>query len=135
MRRLVRWGALGVGGVLVLFAAIPLVPYGRDHSNPQVRAEPTWDSALTRDLAVRACFDCHSNEASWPWYSNIAPMSWLAQDHVDDGRNKLNFSEWDRPQEAASESAESVEEGEMPTWDYELLHPQAPGSPHPNERL
>lgn len=120
-----RWGALRIGGLLILFVAIPVVPYGRDHSNPLVRAEPTWDSTLTRDLAVRACFDCHSNETKWPWYSNIAPLSWKIKDHVDNGRNKLNFSEWDRPQEDASESAESVEKREMPTSDYTLLHPEA----------
>ena len=60
-----------------LFLAIQFVPYGRDHSNPPVIGEPTWNSPETRALAVRACFDCHSNETVWPWYSNIAPVSWL----------------------------------------------------------
>ena len=79
--------------------AIQLVPYGRDHDNPPVLADAPWDSARTRELAVRACFDCHSNETHWPWYSNIAPISWLTQNNVKEGRDELNFSEWNRRQE------------------------------------
>jgi hypothetical protein len=119
--RLVRV-LLGLAALLVL---LQLVPYGRDHTNPAKRAEPAWDSPETRALAVRACFDCHSNETRWPWYSHVAPMSWLLQHHVDDGREHLNFQEFDRPQEDAHEAAEEVEEGEMPMWSYLLLHGDA----------
>src|SRR4030042_2927111 len=77
LRALLRWGAIGLGVLIFLFAVIQAVPYGRDHSNPPVRQEPAWDSPATRALAVDACFDCHSNQHSWPWYSNIAPISWL----------------------------------------------------------
>jgi hypothetical protein len=90
-----------------------------------VTKEPAWDSPRTRELAVRACFDCHSNETKWPWYASVAPISWRVQDHVDEGREKLNFSEWDRPQEEAEEAAEVVAEGEMPLWDYLLVHAEA----------
>ena len=70
---------VAVGGFLL----IQLVPFGRDHTNPPVVQEPNWDSPATRELAQRACFDCHSNETVWPWYSNIAPVSWLvAQRHL-----------------------------------------------------
>ena len=78
---------VGVLGLLV----IQLIPYGREHSNPAVVSEPPWDSPATRAFAVTACFDCHSNETEWPWYSNIAPMSWLVQRDVDEGRQHLNF--------------------------------------------
>lgn len=111
-------------GLLVLFIVIQLVPYGRDHSNPAVVAEPAWDSPITRDLAVRACFDCHSNETVWAWYSHVAPISWLVQRHVDEGREELNFSEWHLPQEV-DEAAETVRDGSMPTRDYVLAHPEA----------
>jgi len=70
---------------------------------------------------VRACFDCHSNEVDYPWYSRIAPASWAVQLHVEQGRDKVNYSEWDRPQEKADESAETVEDGEMPPTYYTLL--------------
>ena len=107
-------------GVLIQF-----VPYGRDHVNPPVHREPAWDSGRTRELAVRACFDCHSNETRWPWYSHVAPVSWLMQRDVDRGRGELNFSEWDRRQEEADDAAEEVTEGRMPPRAYRISHPEA----------
>ena len=112
-------GALVVTVLLAL--AIQLVPYGRDHSNPPVLAEPAWDSPRTEELVRRACFDCHSNEVEWPWYSNVAPMSWLVLGHVEEGRDELNFSEWGRRQEI-DEIVESVLEGEMPPQYYRLVN-------------
>lgn len=108
-----------------LFVIIQLIPYGRNHTNPSSRVEPQWDSAETRALAKRACFDCHSNETNWPWYSNVAPISWLVQNDVNEGRSKINFSEWDRPQKDADEAAEQVSKGEMPPWFYLPLHSEA----------
>ena len=119
-----RWlRRLFIGG-LGLLALIQLLPYGRDHTNPPVVAEPAWDSTETRELAVRACFDCRSNETVWPWYSNIAPMSWVLQRDVDEGREHLNFSGWQREQEG-EEAAETVDEGTMPPGNYLLTHPEA----------
>lgn len=118
--------ALIICGVLVIgFVAIQLIPYGRNHTNPPVVAEPAWDSQATRDLAVRACFDCHSNETVWPWYSNVAPVSWRLQNHVDEGREKLNFSEWGTGEQKTDDMGELVRSGEMPPWDYLLTHPEA----------
>ena len=102
-----------------------LVPYGRSHTNPPVLAEPRWNSPQTRELARRACFDCHSNLTTWPWYSSIAPVSWLVQRDVDGGRSSLNFSEWNRPQDGAGDAVEAVAGGSMPPWFYPLLHPKA----------
>jgi hypothetical protein len=111
--------------LLGIFVLIQLVPYGRAHHNPPVRQEPPWDRPETRTLAVRACFDCHSNQVRWPWYSHVAPVSWLVQYDADEAREHLNFSEWDRPQKDADEAAEEVAEGEMPLWYYLPLHPEA----------
>lgn len=122
LQKIVR-RSLAVAGVLLL--AIQLVPYGRDHANPAVRAEPAWNSPGTRELAVRACYDCHSNQTEWPWYSWIAPVSWLVQYDVDEGRRKLNFSAWDQPQKDADEAADEVREGAMPLRPYVVLHPHA----------
>ena len=117
---------LGIGvGLVGAFGVIQLVPYGRNHTNPPVVVEPRWDRPSTRALAVRACFDCHSNESAWPWYSHVAPTSWLLQSHVDEGRHALNFSDWSRTYEEAGESGETVREGEMPPWSYTLMHPAA----------
>lgn len=118
------WVKRGLLTLAALLVVIQLVPYGRDHANPPVTAEPAWDSPETRALAVAACFDCHSNETVWPWYSNVAPVSWLVQRDVDEGREKLNFSEWGRPQEA-DEAGETVREGEMPPRQYLITHPEA----------
>jgi hypothetical protein len=121
-KNLLRWGLGLFAGLFVLLQA---APYGRAHSNPSVTGEPSWDSPETRALAVRACYDCHSNGTKWPWYSHVAPVSWLVQRDVDQGRSALNFSEWNRPQEEAGEAAEAVQEGEMPLRAYLLTHPAA----------
>jgi hypothetical protein len=122
MGRVLRWILVGAA---LLFLAIQVVPYGRRHTNPPVRVEPRWDNAGTRAMAVRACFDCHSNETVWPWYSHVAPVSWLNQRDVDKGRRKLNFSEWEQPQRKAYESAKTVRKGKMPPWFYNAIHPDA----------
>ena len=105
MKRVIRIGLFALVG---LFLLIQVIPYGRDHSNPPVTAEPAWDSQRTEALARAACFDCHSNETEWPWYTNVAPMSWLIQRDVDEGRRKRNYSEWNRGQKEARESAKSL---------------------------
>lgn len=119
-----------MGGIAVLFAGfllIQLVPYGRSHDNPLVIQEPQWDSAETRALAERACFDCHSNETQWPWYSNVAPISWLVQHDVEEGRQTLNFSTWGNSNNsrATRELAEVIREGEMPMPVFLVMHPEA----------
>jgi hypothetical protein len=122
MRRLIkRVGLSALGLLVVAFLGIQFVPYGRGHDNPPVVLEPTWDSPRTRALAVEACFDCHSNETVWPWYSNIAPLSWWVQRHVDDGRSEVNFSRWDVPQDEADEIAKETREGKMPPWYYKPI--------------
>jgi mono/diheme cytochrome c family protein len=127
-----RWAVLALAAALV---AIQFVPYGRSHANPVGRAEPAWDSPQTRALAVRACYDCHSNETTWPWYSNVAPASWLIQRDVDQGRREVNYSEFDRPQREARESAETVQKGSMPLRYYVWLHPDAALTPAERDAL
>jgi hypothetical protein len=120
-----RW-IVGIALAAVgLVALAQLVPYGRNHANPPVQAEPRWDSAQTRQLAKQACFDCHSNETTWPWYSNVAPVSWLTYRDVVNGRAALNFSEWNRPQDGAGDAVEAARSGSMPPWFYTPLHPKA----------
>ncbi len=118
-----------VGGGLAVLALLQLVPYGRAHQNPPAGAPVAWDSPRTEELARRACWDCHSNQTKWPWYSNLAPISWRIQRHVDEGREKLNFTDFqpgnEKVAEHAGESAEAVQKGEMPLSDYLLAHPEA----------
>lgn len=108
----------------VLFVLIQFIPFGRNHTNPPVQAEPQWDSPQTRALAKRACFNCHSNETHWPWYGNIAPASWLVYLDVLRGRRHLNFSEWNTHQGDLREAIEAIQEGKMPPFYCTLLHPK-----------
>jgi hypothetical protein len=109
----------------VIFIGIQFIPYGRDHTNPAVINEPNWDSEATRELAVRGCFDCHSNETVWPWYSNIAPVSWEVYQDVERGRRELNFSEWGEQSLDVEEITEAISKDYMPLAMYLLMHPEA----------
>ncbi|GAB4147871.1 MAG: hypothetical protein Fur0021_07080 [Candidatus Promineifilaceae bacterium] len=132
---ILRNGSLGV---VVLLLLIQVVPYGRDHANPPVMQEPNWDSPETRALAQVACFDCHSNETVWSWYTNVAPFSWLVQHDVEEGRSKLNFSEWrltNQHEEEMDEISETLREGEMPPLLYTLIHTNARLSAAEREQL
>jgi hypothetical protein len=132
MKRVLRIAAIAL---VVLLLGAQAVPYGRDTKNPPVVEEPAWDSEETRALARRACFDCHSNETTWPWYSHVAPISWLVYRDVEHAREHLNFSECNKEWKDADEAAEEVTEGEMPLQGYLLLHPEARLSPAERKAL
>jgi cytochrome c551/c552 len=113
--------------LIVAFIGIQFVPVER--SNPRVAGEIDAP-AQVKEILRRSCYDCHSNESVWPWYSYIAPASWLVSDDVTEGRAELNFSEWNsyddkKKQKKIKEIWEEVEEGEMPQWYYILMHPEA----------
>ena len=88
-------------------------------------AEPNWNSPETKALFDRACADCHSNQTVWPWYSTIAPVSWLVQHDTEEGRQKLNVSEWAQGKYEAHEAAETVQSGAMPMPVFLITHPDA----------
>jgi hypothetical protein len=111
-----KWALLAL---LIAFLAIQLVP--ARVSNPSTRDEPTWDSPRTRQLAVAACFDCHSNQSHVVWWERVAPLSWWIKNHVDEGRAALNFSEWTTHRgRNVDDAVETINEGSMPpdyyTW-------------------
>jgi len=120
-----RWLVRIALGGLGVFALIQLVPYGWQHSNPPVTQDAPWPSAEAREVAVGACYDCHSNETNWPVYSYVAPMSWLLRRAVDAGRDELNFSTWDHDDNDADDAAETIEDGSMPPRQYRLMHSDA----------
>lgn len=125
MRKLVTLLMIAAIVLVVLVLLIQFLPYGHTHTNPPVVKEPNWNSPETRQITQKACFDCHSNETIWPWYSNIAPMSWLVQRDVDVARSRMNFSDWGRISVEVGEIIEIVSEGEMPPFQYLLMHPGA----------
>ena len=110
---------------IVIFLLIQLVPFGHDHTNPATTSEPTWDSPQSRQLVKDSCFQCHSNETVWPWYSNIAPASWLVSFDVANGRRRFNFSEWNTNPGELNEMVGSIQEGEMPPIQFWIFHPSA----------
>ncbi len=112
--------------LVVAAGAIQLIRPSIIGNNPPVVAEPAWTSPEGRALAVRACFDCHSNETTWPWYSRVAPLSWLVARDTEVGRAVLNFSEWGTGRRGETrEMGEVILEGEMPPAIYLLMHPSA----------
>jgi hypothetical protein len=124
---------LGLAGLVVAQA------FRIDKTNPAVQqnvAAPPEVAAVLR----RACYDCHSNETVWPWYSNFAPVSWLLARDVREGRRELNFSAWNaydakKQAKKLKETAEEVATGEMPPWPYIVLHWDAALSQPDAERL
>jgi hypothetical protein len=129
MRRAFKSLLVALGSIVGIFGLMQCVPYGRTHSNPPTIAEPPWDSPRTRELAVRACFDCHSNHTKWPWYADLAPFSWAVQFDVEAARSVVNFSEWDRHYALAIYSGQRTLDGNMPPYKYRIAHPEADLTP------
>jgi cytochrome c553 len=121
-RRILLWV---IGIAVIAFIVIQFIPYGRSsHSNPAATNPFQWTDPQAETIARTSCYDCHSNETEWWWATNIAPFSWLVQRDVDEGRENLNFSESDGLP-PASQVAEVVNEGEMPPFQYTIIHSDA----------
>ena len=121
---MLRWILIGVAAVLVLIQLVPV-----DRSNPPATEKLVMPDNV-QQIMQRSCFDCHSNETVWPWYSYVAPVSWLVKHDVEEGREHLNFSEWDklnqkRKMKRLEEIVEEVEEGKMPMPIYLIMHGDA----------
>lgn len=120
--RIVLWV---VGALVVVFLLIQFIPYGRSsHANPPATNAFQWSAPGAEAIARASCYDCHSNETTWWWATDVAPFSWLVQHDVDDGRARLNFSEFDGLP-PADQFQRVVNGGEMPPLQYTLIHPGA----------
>ena len=123
--------------VVVVLILIQFYPV--DTINPKETA-PIQMADSVSSLIENACYDCHSNNTKWPWYTNIAPISWFLLDHVNEGRRELNFSEWNsysvpRMKRKLQEIVEEVEQDKMPLKDYKMMHPEAELLPKDKEKL
>lgn len=129
--------------LVAIFVLAQFIPI--DKTNPDfdansdliVMENPPEDIA---QMLKSACYDCHSNETVWPWYSNIAPISFMVEKHVVDGRDNLNFSFWGEfDQEdkgyVVEEIIEEMEEGDMPFPGYDIAHPDAKLTDKQKEKL
>jgi len=122
-------------GIVLLVALLLSQFYRPAQTNPPTEPGNTLIDRLDPPPAVaqllkRSCYDCHSHETRWPWYSQVAPASWLVAYDVNEAREHLNLSDWGAYSERAAvhkieEMCEEVEEGEMPLWFYILLHRDA----------
>lgn len=116
--------------LLILLAAVIVIQFiPVDRTNPAVTGAITAPPEVAAILK-RSCYDCHSNETVWPWYSYVAPASWLVVEDVHEGREHLNFSTWqsyDAQQQAdlRREAWEEVEHGDMPLGNYLTMHSKA----------
>jgi len=127
-------------GLAVLVVALVAAQVIRiDRRNPPV-ADDVAAAPPVAALLRRACYDCHSNETVWPWYSMVAPASWLLASDVKEGRREINFSTWTaydakKKSRKLKEVAEVVTKGEMPPWYYAAVHPKARLSPAERESV
>jgi hypothetical protein len=139
-RRLVRLFGLAL---VVFFVGAQFVPV--DRSNPPTDPQQEFTARLSPPPAVasvieRSCRDCHSNRTTWPWYSRIAPVSWLVVNDVKEGRAHLNFSEWGtlgarRSARRLEEICEEIRSGAMPIPAYTLMHPSTKLAPQEIEAI
>ena len=131
---LIRWLLLGAA---VFFAVIQIIPARR--TNPPVRSDLQAPGEV-KEILRRACYDCHSHETRWPWYSRVAPVSWWVVSHVNDARGDLNFSEWPRfDPELAGMALRDIEmqvaQEKMPLPNYTIMHADARLSDEERETL
>jgi hypothetical protein len=123
---------LGIVAIIILaFIALQLVPPEKvfpDYKytgNPPVDVQFKWDSPQTEALARAACYDCHSNETRYPWYSRIAPMSWIINRDVNVARDNMNFSTWNKRDFDVDDMIDQIQEEAMPLPIYLPLHAEA----------
>jgi len=121
------WVRLAVFVALLSFAGLQLVPVER--TNPPVKSDLSAPAEV-KEILRRACYDCHSHETRWPWYSYVAPLSWWVVSHTEDGRADLNFSVWptfdfESEAHALDDIWQQVSKGEMPLRSYTLVHRDA----------
>lgn len=129
-RGLIRIVLFIIMGVFVLIQFIPneLPKNKADNPNDIIANGPA--SIEVGKILKTSCYDCHSNEVNYPWYSYVAPVSWLIAHDVEEGREELNFSEWTsfdqkRMIKKLEEMAEEIEEKKMPLSYYTTLHGNA----------
>ncbi|WP_457616072.1 heme-binding domain-containing protein [Lutibacter sp.] len=119
-------------GIIVVFVLIQFIRPEKNNSNISKNDISTVYQipSEVKDILKTSCADCHSNSTEYPWYSEIAPISWFIAQHVNEGKEHLNFSEWttynDRQKNHIIEEMEEVlEEHEMPLNSYLLIHKNA----------
>jgi hypothetical protein len=137
MKRTIKWAILGI---VIAFAALQLAQPAR--TNPPVKTDFLKTAGAPPDVAVTfraACYDCHSDETVWPWYSHIMPMAWQVVQDVNEGRRHVNLSEWPDSPDLARKKIENmsdeIDDGDMPLKKYTLIHKDARLTSQQRDRL
>lgn len=113
--------------ILIFFALIGIQFIEIERTNPPVVGDLQAPPQV-KEILKKSCYDCHSNETKWPWYSYVAPVSWFVANDVEQGRKHLNFSDWEKyssrkKEESKKEIWEEVRDDKMPMGIYTLMHP------------
>tara|TARA_R100001015_G_C4619142_1_gene175774 strand:- start:178 stop:627 length:450 start_codon:yes stop_codon:yes gene_type:complete len=119
--------------LILIFAVLQIIPREKNENKAPTDADLFAVEEASSELQILikgACYDCHSYQSEYPWYSNIAPFSWWIDDHIEEGREHLNFSDWskykaEKKSHKAEEAVEEIKEGEMPLESYQLAHSSA----------
>jgi cytochrome c551/c552 len=130
MRRVLK-----IAAILLVVLVVGIQAIRPARTNPAIDESQTINARtqITPEVASildRSCRDCHSNKTVWPWYTNVAPVSWWLSNHVSDGRRSLNMSEWgklpnDRQERKLRQICDEVQDGIMPLSSYTPMHPSA----------
>ena len=130
MRRVLK-----IVAMLLVVVVVGIQAIRPARTNPPIDESQTINSKtqMTSDVAAifdRSCRDCHTNKTVWPWYTNVAPVSWWLSNHVSDGRRSMNMSEWgklpnDRQERKLRQICDEVQDGNMPLSSYTPMHPSA----------
>jgi hypothetical protein len=130
MRRVLK-----IAAILMVVLVVGIQAIRPARTNPPVDESQTINAKtqITPEVASifdRSCRDCHSNKTVWPWYTNVAPVSWWLSNHVSDGRRSMNMSEWsklpnDRQERKLRQICDEVQDGNMPLSSYTPMHPAA----------
>jgi Haem-binding domain len=128
-----RWVLRSLLGLVIVLVLVQFIPV--DRANPEFSNKKTITAKETvppsiKTVFSRSCGDCHSDQTTWPWYSYVAPVSWIISSDVHNGRKHVNFSEWGdysakQREEALENICEQVQQSQMPEKTYLLLHPDA----------
>jgi len=130
-----KWMVLGVVAVLILIQFIK-----PSRTNPAVVPSRSLEAHVdvppeVQAVLKRSCYDCHSSSTVWPWYSQVAPVSWYVAHDVNAGRRHVNFQNWEAQvneqegKEHLGLICKLVREGDMPPVEYRFIHRQTPVSP------
>ena len=124
MRKISTAALVAIFGAMLCAQFIPI-----QRTNPSIKGDVVAPPEV-KTLLGRACYDCHSNETRWPWYTHVAPVSWWVERDVERGRQQLNFSQWgtyypNTKRRKLQWVDRALREESMPPWSYRILHPGA----------